>query len=37
DADAPPSDMSLGDLETARLYGARVAGVARRFASVQTD
>lgn len=37
DADAPPSEMSLGDLETARLYGARVAGVARRFASAQTD
>lgn len=33
DADAPPSDMSPGDLETGRLYGARVADVAGRFAS----
>jgi len=32
DADAPPEDMSAGDLETARLYGARVAEVAGRFA-----
>jgi NAD(P)H dehydrogenase (quinone) len=31
DADAPPEDMSAGDLETARLYGARVAEVAGRF------
>jgi NAD(P)H dehydrogenase (quinone) len=29
DADAAPEEMSVGDLETARLYGARVAGVAR--------
>ncbi len=33
DADAPPEDMSAGDLETARLYGARVAEVAGRFAT----
>ena len=33
DADAVPSEMSAGDLETARLYGARVTGVAQRFAS----
>jgi len=36
DADASPNEMSEGDLETARLYGARVAQVARRFASAQT-
>jgi len=35
DADASPSEMSEGDLETARLYGARVAQVARRFASAR--
>ena len=34
DADAPPEDMSAGDLETARLYGARVAEIAGRFAPV---
>lgn len=33
DADAAPSEMSVGDLETARLYGARVSQVARRFAA----
>jgi multimeric flavodoxin WrbA len=33
DADAPPSDMSEGDLETARLYGERVAHTARRLAA----
>lgn len=33
DADAAPEEMSVGDLETARLYGARVAGVARRYQS----
>ncbi|WP_337268622.1 flavodoxin family protein [Oryzifoliimicrobium ureilyticus] len=31
DADAAPEEMSVGDLDTARLYGARVAGVARRL------
>jgi NAD(P)H dehydrogenase (quinone) len=31
DADAAPEEMSVGDLETARLYGERVAGVVRRF------
>jgi multimeric flavodoxin WrbA len=35
DADASPSDMSEGDLETARLYGARVTQIAQRFASSQ--
>ena len=30
DADAAPSEMSEGDLETARQYGARVADVAKR-------
>ena len=34
DADAPPEDMSAGDLETARLYGARVAEIAGGFAPV---
>jgi len=33
DADAAPDEMSQGDLETARLYGARVAQTARRFAA----
>jgi multimeric flavodoxin WrbA len=33
DADAAPSEMSVGDLETARLYGARVSQVARQFAA----
>jgi len=32
DADAAPDEMSMGDLETARLYGARVAGFAQRLA-----
>jgi NAD(P)H dehydrogenase (quinone) len=36
DADAAPSEMSSGDLETARLYGARVAQMAGRFGSTQT-
>lgn len=30
-ADAAPDEMSSGDLETARLYGVRVAGTAGRF------
>jgi len=34
DADAPPEEMSAGDLETARLYGARIAEIAGRFAPV---
>lgn len=33
DADASPSEMSMGDLETARLYGVRVAEIAGRFAA----
>ena len=33
DADAAPGDMAEGDLETARLYGLRVAEIARRFAA----
>jgi len=33
DADAAPSEMSEGDLETARYYGARVAEIAERFAA----
>lgn len=37
DADAAPDEMSPGDLETARLYGARVAAVAARFAAGATD
>jgi NAD(P)H dehydrogenase (quinone) len=36
DADATPSEMSEGDLETARLYGVRVAGIASRFAAAPT-
>lgn len=32
-ADAAPDEMSSGDLETARLYGVRVAGTAGRFFS----
>jgi len=32
-ADASPDEMSPGDLETARLYGKRVATVARQFRS----
>ncbi len=35
DADAAPEEMSVGDLETARLYGARVAGVARQYKSTE--
>lgn len=35
DADAAPSEMSTGDLETARLYGARVTRIAERFASAK--
>lgn len=31
DADAAPEEMSAGDLETGRLYGARVAGFAARL------
>lgn len=30
DADAAPEEMSVGDLETGRLYGLRVARVARQ-------
>jgi NAD(P)H dehydrogenase (quinone) len=33
DANAAPSEMSSGDLETARAYGQRVAKTAERFAS----
>jgi NAD(P)H dehydrogenase (quinone) len=33
DADAAPSEMSEGDLETARLYGLRIAETSRRFAT----
>lgn len=36
DADAAPDEMSQGDLETARLYGARVAQTARRLATGPT-
>jgi len=36
DADAAPDEMSEGDLETARLYGVRVAEMAGRFAAVPT-
>jgi multimeric flavodoxin WrbA len=32
-ADAAPEEMSSGDLETARLYGVRVAGIAARLAA----
>lgn len=35
DADAAPSEMSVGDLATARAYGERVARVALRLASAQ--
>ncbi len=31
DADAAPDEMSVGDLETGRLYGARVSAIAARF------
>jgi NAD(P)H dehydrogenase (quinone) len=33
DADAAPDEMSAGDLETGRLYGARVAAMAARLAT----
>ena len=36
DADAAPGEMSEGDLETARLYGVRVADIASRFAAAAT-
>jgi multimeric flavodoxin WrbA len=36
DADAAPGEMSQGDLETARLYGLRVAEMASRFAATPT-
>ena len=36
DADAAPSEMSIGDLETGRRYGARVSQVACRFAASQS-
>jgi len=35
DADAAPEEMSVGDLETARLYGVRVAGIARKHKSTE--
>ena len=35
-ADAAPDEMSQGDLETARLYGVRVAEIASRFAAAPT-
>ena len=34
DADAAPGEMSEGDLQTARLYGVRVAEIASRFSAV---
>ena len=36
DSDSSPGEMSKGDLETARLYGARVANIASRFAVAPT-
>ena len=36
-ADASPEEMSSGDLETARLYGARVAKIAAQFSSVNAS
>lgn len=33
DADAAPGEMSEGDLETARLYGVRIAEIASRFSA----
>ena len=36
DADAAPGEMSEGDLETARLYGVRVAEIASRFVTPHT-
>ncbi|CAM3441914.1 MULTISPECIES: flavodoxin family protein [Thalassospira] len=35
DADATPEEMSVGDLETARLYGVRVARIAAQFAATR--
>ncbi|MBB4010426.1 flavodoxin family protein [Allorhizobium taibaishanense] len=35
DADAAPEEMSVGDLETARLYGVRVADMARPHKSTE--
>jgi hypothetical protein len=37
DADAAPDEMSLGDLETARFYGARVMSVAQQYKSTQGE
>ena len=37
DADAAPDEMSPGDLETGRLLGARVAGIAGRFATARAS
>lgn len=37
DADAAPDEMSSGDLETARLYGARVMSVARQYKAMQDE
>ena len=34
-ADAAPEEMSSGDLETARLYGVRVAGIAARLNAME--
>ncbi|WP_036177593.1 flavodoxin family protein [Massilia sp. 9096] len=36
-ADASPEEMSTGDLETARYYGARVATIATQFRSSQGE
>ncbi|UWS79092.1 flavodoxin family protein [Phaeobacter sp. G2] len=36
DADAAPDEMSAGDLETARLYGVRVAKVAAQLAAARS-
>jgi multimeric flavodoxin WrbA len=36
DADAAPGEMSVGDLETGRLYGVRIAEIASRFATAPT-
>lgn len=32
-ADASPEEMSAGDLETARLYGARIAEISGKLSS----
>jgi len=37
DSDAAPNEMSLGDLETARLYGARVTRGAQQYKSTQRE